>query len=194
MNKTIGIIPTIIEKNKSLFFSLDYGLLNFLKKCFSEYEQKFLINKNDNIKLDLIVSVGGNTITLFDKNSANKFRADLDEFYLKLSLKNEIPYLGICHGAQFLANFFDSYIKKKNNHVKKNHKIKLYSGSHKIVNSYHNFAITKLGKKLIKIACAEDGSIEAFKHFDKRILGIMWHPERYKKIKKFDLQFIKKNL
>ena len=62
------------------------------------------------------------------------------------------------------------------------------------LNSYHNFAITKLGKKLIKIACAEDGSIEAFKHFDKRILGIMWHPERYKKIKKFDLQFIKKNL
>ena len=44
------------------------------------------------------------------------------------------------------------------------------------------------------LAFTKDGSIEAFKHKRKKILGIMWHPERYKKIKKFDLDFIKKYL
>ena len=44
------------------------------------------------------------------------------------------------------------------------------------------------------IAFTKDSSIEAFKHNNKQILGIMWHPERYKKIRKFDIQFLKKYL
>jgi putative glutamine amidotransferase len=44
------------------------------------------------------------------------------------------------------------------------------------------------------LAKSDDGSIEAFRHVNKKILGIMWHPERYNKIKKFDLDFIKKFL
>lgn len=62
------------------------------------------------------------------------------------------------------------------------------------MNSYHDYSITKLGNSLNTLAKSDDGSIEAFKHINKRILGIMWHPERYKKIKKFDLEFIKKFL
>ena len=42
------------------------------------------------------------------------------------------------------------------------------------------------------IAYTKDGSIEAFIHEKKRILGIMWHPERYNQIRKFDIKFIKK--
>ena len=63
-----------------------------------------------------------------------------------------------------------------------------------MVNSYHDFSIVKLGRSLDNLAFTKDGSIEAFKHKRKKILGIMWHPERYKKIKKFDLDFIKKHL
>ena len=40
---------------------------------------------------------------------------------------------------------------------------------------------------------ADDQSIEAFQNENKKIMGIMWHPERRKKIQKIDLKNIKKN-
>ena len=39
---------------------------------------------------------------------------------------------------------------------------------------------------------AEDNTVEAFHIKDKKILGIMWHPERYKKLKYFYKDLIKK--
>ena len=66
--------------------------------------------------------------------------------------------------------------------------------NNEMVNSYHDFSIVRLGGSLVNLAFTKDGSIEAFKHKNKKILGIMWHPERYKKIKNFDLKFIKKHL
>jgi putative glutamine amidotransferase len=121
-------------------------------------------------------------------------RNRLDNYYLRLAIKKKIPFLGICYGAQFIANFFKSKIKKKINHSNKIHNITLISNKKIFVNSYHDYSITTLGAPLSIIANSNDGSIEAFRHVDKRILGIMWHPERYNKIKKFDLDFIKKYL
>ena len=62
------------------------------------------------------------------------------------------------------------------------------------VNSYHNYAIDpqKLSKSLKPIfICKKDKSIEAFLHNKDFILGIMWHPEREKVLKKFDKKTIK---
>ena len=102
---------------------------------------------------------------------------------------------GICHGAQYVANYFGSKITKIKNHTKKDHVILFKNEFKNIkVNSYHNYGIIKLGKQLNMIAFTKDSSIEAFKHNNKQILGIMWHPERYKKIRKFDIQFLKKYL
>ena len=49
-----------------------------------------------------------------------------------------------------------------------------------------------LGKNLKMLASSNDGVVEYFKHINKLIYGIMWHPERNKKIKKFDREIIKK--
>ena len=119
----------------------------------------------------------------------------LDDYYFRYANREKISFLGICHGAQYIANYFGSEIDNIKNHTKKNHLI-FFKGAIKNtkVNSYHDYAILKLGKDLNMIAYTKDGSIEAFKHKNKKILGIMWHPERYKKIKKFDLKFIKKYL
>ena len=43
----------------------------------------------------------------------------------------------------------------------------------------------------MNLAFAKDQSIEAFVNFDKKILGIMWHPERFNNFRKFDKQIIK---
>ncbi len=192
--KKIGIVPTIIERRKSNNLIVDNNLIVFLNKCFPNFEIEILYNYKKKIELDIIIATGGNDILKNEKNNANKYRNKLDNFYFKYALKKNIPFLGICHGAQFIADYYKSEIVKKKNHTRKNHLINTIFKKRILVNSYHNFSIVKLGKNINKIAWTKDGSIEAFKHQKKRILGIMWHPERYKKIKKFDLDLLRKNL
>lgn len=192
--KIIGIIPTIIKRRGILSFVIEMRTFKFLKNCFKNYDYKILNSNSRNVKLDLIISLGGNDLISLKPNIANLMRNGLDDYYLKSAIINKIPFLGICYGAQFIANFFKSQIKKKIEHSNKIHKIALISNKKLFVNSYHNYSITKLGDSLSMLANSNDGSIEAFKHINKRILGIMWHPERYNKIKKFDLDFIKKYL
>lgn len=192
--KIIGLIPTIIKRRGSISFVIDTKTFKFLKRCFKNYDYKILNDNICNVKLDLIISLGGNSLISLKHNNANSMRNRLDNYYLRLAIKKKIPFLGICYGAQFIANFFKSKIKKKINHSNKIHNITLISKKKIFVNSYHDYSITTLGAPLNIIANSNDGSIEAFRHIDKRILGIMWHPERYNKIKKFDLDFIKKYL
>ena len=192
--KIIGLVPTIIKRRGSLSFVIETNTFKFLKSCFKNYDYKILNDNKRDIKLHLIISLGGNSLISLKQNNANSMRNRLDNYYLRLAIKKKIPFLGICYGAQFIANFFKSKITKKNKHSNKIHNITLISNKKIFVNSYHDYSITALGPHLKIIANSNDGSIEAFRHVDKRILGIMWHPERYNKIKKFDLDFIKKFL
>ncbi len=192
--KTIGLVPTIIKRRGSLSFVIETKTFKFLKSCFKNYDYKILNENMRTVKLDLIISLGGNSLISLKQNNSNSMRNRLDNYYLRLAMKKKIPFLGICYGAQFIANFFKSKITKKINHTNKIHKITLISNKKICVNSYHDYSITALGGPLSIIANSNDGSIEAFKHNNKRILGIMWHPDRYNKIKKFDLDFIKKFL
>ena len=194
MKKIIGLIPTIFKWRNSINIITDYNLINFIKKCFPSWEIKILIDTKVKFKIDLIISSGGNTLVSFDNSQANIFRKELDDYYFNNALVNNIKFLGICHGAQYVANYFKSEIKKKKNHTKKNHIIYFSNKKKLYVNSYHDYSVTKLGQNLEKIAWTTDGSIEAFKHKEKKILSIMWHPERYKIIKYFDLRLIKKYL
>ena len=102
--------------------------------------------------------------------------------------------MGICHGAHFLAKKNGLILGKKINHIG-SHKVifNIYKNSfNKVVNSYHN-EIIKF-KKIDKInifGIAEDNTVEAFHIKNKKILGIMWHPERYSRLKNFDKKLIK---
>lgn len=177
MKKKIGVIPTIILKNNHLNVIIETKALNFLKKKFSQYELILLYEKKK-IYVDIVVSLGGNTIYDFEKKRHNLYRFNLDKYYLKKSIKNKIPFLGICYGAQFLSYFFKSNIKKKDNHTNVNHKINFFNGKNYYVNSFHDYSVISLGKNLKSLAWSDDGSIEAFRHKKHKILGIMWHPER----------------
>ena len=64
-----------------------------------------------------------------------------------------------------------------------------------IVNSYHEYCINekKMNHNIIPIyRHAKDNSIESFIHNKHKILGIMWHPEREKKVRNFDKKIIQK--
>ena len=194
MKKIVGIVPNVIERRNSINIVVENNIVIFLKKCFPKSKFIILFETKIENKFDIIIFSGGNSIINLIKNKSNKYREKLDNYYFKYSLKKNIPILGICHGAQFFANFFKSKIIRKKGHTNTNHVIELKSKNKSFVNSFHDFSITKLGPDLEGLAWTKNGSIEAFKHKNKKILGIMWHPERYKTIKKFDLKFIKKNL
>ena len=90
-------------------------------------------------------------------------RNKLDNYYYSKSKKLKKPIIGICHGAQFIANKEGGkviYVKQKI----KPHKI--YSKKVKYlnctVNSYHNLVIKKLPKKFEILAFDKNEFIECY--------------------------------
>lgn len=117
---------------------------------------------------------------------------------IEISIKKKIPIIGICRGAQALNIFFGGKLKKISNHVRKYHRIfgPLVENLNIKVNSFHDFGFFNetLGKNLELLAYSSDRVVKSFHHKKYKLLGIMWHPERYKKLKHFDKDLIKKFL
>ena len=197
----IGIIPTIRNPYKNqIELSYDKRLVNFLDKINTKIEiilinEKTKINKN----FKLLVFRGGNNIIQLSKKKDDIYRSKIDKFFFKKAISLKIPMLGICHGAQFGSSNFNTKFKKKKQIG--DHKIKLvkndfinFKKNSIKVNSFHNYVITKISSKLELLAKDNYNFIEAFFIKNIKFLGIMWHPERNKKFKKFDFDLIKKLL
>ena len=199
MRMNIGIVPAVREIYKNQFeFTVDSKWLKFLKKVYPKCDVKFLSSKDKDEEFDLIIFSGGNDLVKNDKSKKNKIRKRIDDYYYKIGLKNKIPLIGICHGAAYFGEKFGCKIKKKNGHIG-NHKILLTKKNYfeKIktninVNSYHNYAITSVSKKFDILAFSNDKTYELIEHKEKKILCIMWHPERNKKISNLDIKIFKK--
>jgi len=93
------------------------------------------------------------------------------------------PILAICRGFQLIADIHGIKLEKINNHVRKFHSLKIDRSKFikdKIlkVNSYHDYCIKDLPKNFIKVSNTKDGSIEIAEHKSKKILCLMFHPER----------------
>ena len=121
------------------------------------------------VKPDFIILSGG-------EDTERRHAAERE--IIKYSLKRHLPIL-------VLNEYFGGSSTKLEGHVKTFHQV--YSAyasdyNHFTVNSFHNFGIEedKLGKGLKPLWKDQSGHIEAYKGKDHKILGIMWHPERYK--------------
>ena len=134
----------------------------------------------------MIILPGGND--LFGKNRLLKIRLDIEKRLIRYGIKKKIPIIGICRGMQVLNYHFNGKIKKINNHMKKITKVffknKLFGKSYMMVKCFHNYGIpNNLISKSFKILATDNlNNIEMFKHNKLKIYGIMWHPEREKKI------------
>ena len=112
MKKNLGIIPTIYERRNNLNIIIEKKVYNLLRSCFKNYNI-IILEDRYKLKLDLIISLGGNTLYSLEKTISNRYRSKLDKFYIKKAIKSKIPFLGICHGAQSLSNLFKFKIVKK---------------------------------------------------------------------------------
>lgn len=117
---------------------------------------------------DMLILSGGNA-------TAARLRTEMGLF--NYAVQNNIPVLGVCHGAFFIAQTTGAEVIDIEGHRNVEHIVKL-DGRNVIVNSFHGSTITRLGADYDAIAIDTEGYIEGFKHKDKPIWGLLWHPER----------------
>lgn len=176
-------------KHKELRNSIDVRLTKFIYSlgfmpillCNMNPDISHLIN---DLKPDGIILSGGGDI--FD----NDKRLILEKKIIELSIKKKIPLVGICRGAQIINKFFNGDQKKIKNHVSRNHVVNFKEKFNKSIttNSYHKYGFDDLliSKDLKILALSKDNIVEFFIHKKYSIYGMMWHPERNKKLKKID--------
>ena len=195
--KNIAIVPTIREKYfNQLEACFDLRFYKLFSKIFKTFNLQIITNEKKLKKYDLIVLTGGNELENSENkkklNNGDKERKKISKKIIYKALKLNIPIFGICYGSQLIAQIYKSILAQKK-HTKKHKVLINYQKQKKqiTVNSYHNTVIKKLGKDLKVIAVAHDKTIEAFKHKNKKIICVMWHPERNEKIFNFDKLLIK---
>ena len=199
--KTLVVSPKIsIDKYKKINFHIDQDLSNFLNLLNVKIVPVVLKNN----KLDLnsvkyadgLILAGGGDISRKKKTKVNKIRDSYEKKLFKYYSKRNKPILAICRGFQLIADIHGIKLEKINNHVRKFHSLKIDRSKFikdKIlnVNSYHDYCIKDLPKNFTKVSNTKDGSIEIAEHKSKKILCLMFHPERKMKSKKNILKSIK---
>jgi len=190
MIKSIFISSKIeLDKHHQAYIKVSTELLNYI--------QSFKLNTNIGYSLHnktiknilrnnqgLILS-GNGDINQINKTKENLLRDKFEKKILNIFLNRNKPILCICRGFQFFASLNKGIFKKSNIHIKKNHNLTISKNSKYVnrsrlkVNSYHNFIITNfIDKEINIISKTEDGSIEIAEHKSKKLLLIMFHPER----------------
>lgn len=204
--KLIGITQRVdfITTRNEYRDALDQRWWTFNKALNSTFLPLPNIKKSEAIRflsslnLSAVFLSGGNTISKNNPNAkdASKERDDFETIAIDWAILNKIPLLGICRGAQMLNYYFEGKTKRLENHVRQNHEITFVNDwvDFKVreVNSFHNYGIfpDTLGNELTPLAVHKDGSIEAFKHKNRNIFGIVWHPEREEKLNQIDLRIM----
>ena len=190
----------IIDKYGKVNFLTDEDLSNYINKLGLNI-LPLSIKKNqintENLRLakGLILS-GGGDIYKYKKNKINKLRDSIEIKLFNYFFKKNLPILLICRGFQLMIDMHKIKLFKQKNHVRKSHLLKLSNSkflkhSKLSVNSYHNYSIKKLPVNYINVASTKDGSIEIAEHKSKKILGLMFHPERNMKSKDLVFKSIK---
>jgi putative glutamine amidotransferase len=140
----------------------------------------------NNLEVEGIILTGGNDISGQPGAENVSIERDVTErALLDYAARNSLPVLAICRGLQFLNLELGGDLEPAHGHVAVDHEINCRGNpfvkiASAIVNSYHNYAISRdgLAAELTPWAESEDGFIEAVSHKQNSWVGIMWHPER----------------
>lgn len=186
MKKIIVSSKLYTDKNGTKNILYDSDILSMLNKMqitkFPYLNSKLELVKNIHDAEGLIL-LGGGDLYKYKKNDENRLRDKLEKKLINLFLRKNKPILGICRGFQQIADSYGIKLIKKKDHVRKFHRLDLkksrflkYKNLH--VNSYHNYCIFELPNSFNIVSKYKDGSIEIAEHKTKKILCLMFHPER----------------
>jgi N5-(cytidine 5'-diphosphoramidyl)-L-glutamine hydrolase len=125
---------------------------------------------SDFTNIDCLILSGGS-------NSTN--RESVERMAVEMFMLSKKPIIGICHGAFALNKFFGGTNGSIKGHQDTEHEIMMVGrGRTRRVNSYHTGSIVELADSFEPMALDLDGNVEAFRHNDLPIYGMVWHPER----------------
>ncbi|MTI63753.1 gamma-glutamyl-gamma-aminobutyrate hydrolase family protein [Methylophaga sp.] len=134
--------------------------------------------------IDGLILSGGNDI------GDCPIRDETETALIRYMLENDLPLVGICRGLQLIWRFFGGELKpvSPEAHIACRHQIYPTDEWEAIVgnteplsvNSYHGIGLSTVSRpeSLITLAITDDQQIEAVRHHQAPILGLMWHPER----------------
>ncbi len=150
-------------------------------------------------QLNGFILTGGNN--LFE----NEGRDETELVLLAYAVEHDLPVLGVCRGLQLICHYFNQNIvscPSQLNHVAKDHPVQLdgppvdWHEEYLQVNSYHESCISYSKNDnnlyLTPFAWSEDGMVEGVYCKNKKITGVMWHPERNNPGTEFDKKLIRK--
>jgi len=132
-----------------------------------------------------VLFTGGNDLEKYGGDALERDQSE--RILLEYALQEDVPLFGFCRGMQFIADYFGSPLTLVKNHAGCRH---IVTGElpYREVNSYHNWRVAAVPEDFRVLLRSDDGTMEAFQHKRKRILGIMWHPEREKPFRQEDIR------
>ena len=138
---------------------------------------------------------GGNN--LFEKPERDRTETAL----IGYSLENNLPVYGVCRGFQIMAHYFGHKITscRPGGHAGTRHKVHLLNDPCKchegelVVNSYHDNCARHVDEytgPLIPFAVDDEDRVEGFRHVERKLMAVMWHPERESPLFDFDVNLV----
>jgi len=148
-----------------------------------------------------ILSGGNDLADLPDAQNTAPERDTLEKTLLTYAQTESLPVMGVCRGMQLINTFLGGSLVKVSAHVRTRHELtaidqKALCAEKIEVNSFHHYGMREsdLANGLCAAAIAqEDANVEALLSSDRRILGIMWHPERETPILNSDAEMIQQH-
>ena len=182
------------KKYKHNYDKVDHKLidllikLNFVPILVPNMDLKIFSKWIKNIVIDGVLLSGGGDIGTKDTLKRDK----VEKYLYDLSITKKKPLIGICRGMQFISKLNGIKLQKVKGHVRKRHKVIINKKMNLIVNSYHDYSITKCPENFKIIAKSYDGQIESILQKKLPIYGCMWHPERDKNLSAYDKNMFNK--
>ena len=117
-------------------------------------------------------------------------RDETENWLIRRALDGGLPLLGVCRGMQMIQHHFGVPLHPVSGHVCAEQQITV-NGVRTSANSYHRFGATGTVPELEVWAVADDGVVKAVRHRSRRVLGFMWHPERFAQGRASDIALIR---
>lgn len=147
------------------------------------------------LDFDLIILSGGKVPPVHETTLETSFNRQLD-----IINNSNIPIVGICYGAEIIAQNFGSLLVKSTNLIKGINQIRILDTDDPIFGKFsrnnffgvweeHRYIVKELGPDLIGIGVSEFGW-EIFRHRLKPIYGLQYHPEKNTAIQSGDEIFV----
>jgi putative glutamine amidotransferase len=137
-------------------------------------------------QFDGILLTGGNDLYAVSGAEIDKLRDDFEKRLIDYCIGRGIPVFGVCRGMQIINDYFGGSLKKITRHAGTTHKL----DTGRTVNSYHGWAVDRVGEGLVISAKSGDGAAEELVSRRHAIAAQMHHPEREQPFSCIDIKHI----